>query len=127
MLQLSQRIAHERLTRMCFLDYDRDMALVAIRQDPATGEQQLLAVGRLSKLHGSREAEFALLVSDPWQGHGLGQELLSRLVQIGRNEKLHRISADILGENTAMQRVAKTVGFTLKRVMGGEYRAELDL
>jgi acetyltransferase len=127
MLQLSQRIAHERLTRMCFLDYDRDMALVAIRRDPETAEHHLLAVGRLSKLHGRREAEFALLVSDPWQGHGLGQELLSRLVQIGRDEKLHRISADILGENTVMQRIAKTLGFTLTRVMGGEYRAELDL
>jgi acetyltransferase len=57
----------------------------------------------------------------------LGQELLSRLVQIGRDEKLHRISADILGENTVMQRIAKTLGFTLTRVMGGEYRAELDL
>jgi acetyltransferase len=125
--QLSQRIAHERLTRMCFLDYDREMALVADYQDPETGSHAILAVGRLSKLPGTREAEFAILVSDLWQGRGLGKELLRRLVQIGRDEKLHRINADILGENGAMQRVARQAGFTLTPVLGGEYRATLDL
>jgi acetyltransferase len=53
--------------------------------------------------------------------------LLRRLVQIGRDEKLHRINADILGENGAMQRVARQAGFTLTPVLGGEYRATLDL
>lgn len=80
----------------------------------------------VSKLRGTREAEFAILISDPWQGHGLDREWLTRLVQIGRDEKLRRISADILGDNIAMQRVATKARFTLKRV-DGEYRAELDL
>jgi acetyltransferase len=86
----------------------------------------ILAIGRLSKVHQSAEAEFAILVSDAYQGHGLGVELLRRLVQIGRDEKLKRIVATILAENVAMQHVSRKIGFRLKRV-GSEYQAELDL
>ncbi len=63
LMKLSQRIAHERLMRLCFIDYDREMALVADYKNPTTGNHEILAVGRLSQLHGVREAEFALLVS----------------------------------------------------------------
>jgi acetyltransferase len=114
-LKLDQRIAHERLTRMCFNDYDREIALVAEHTDPETGKREILGVGRLSKARGLNEAEFAVIISDRWQRQGLGTELLKRLVQIGRDEKLERISANILSENHAMQLVSKRVGFTLMR------------
>ena len=106
-LKLDQRIAHERLTRICFNDYDREIALVAERKDSNSGESEILGVGRLSKARGLNEAEFALLISDRWQRQGLGTELLKRLVQIGRDEKLERISANILAENHAMQHVGQ--------------------
>jgi acetyltransferase len=125
-IQYSQRVAHERLTRLCFIDYDREMALVVERKDPKSGENAILAIGRLSKLHQTKEAEFAILVSDAWQGHGFGVELLRRLVEIGRDEKLQRIVATILGDNVAMQRVSRKVGFKLKRT-GPEFEAEMDL
>lgn len=114
-LKLDQRIAHERLTRMCFNDYDREIALVAERKDAQTGQAEILGVGRLSKARGLNEAEFALVISDRWQRQGLGTELLKRLVQIGREEKLDRISANILAENHAMQIVSRRVGFQLAR------------
>ena len=125
-IQYNQRVAHERLTRLCFIDYEREMALVVERKDPQTGERALLAIGRLSKLHQSAEAEFAILVSDAYHGHGFGGELLRRLVQIGRDEKLQRIVASILADNVAMQRVSRKCGFKLKRAES-EFRAELDL
>jgi acetyltransferase len=125
-IQYNQRVAHERLTRLCFIDYDREMALVVERKDPKTGERAILAIGRLSKVHQTAEAEFAILVSDAYQGHGFGGELLRRLVQIGRDEKLQRIVATILSDNVAMQRVSRKIGFTLKRVES-EFQAELDL
>jgi acetyltransferase len=125
-IQYNQRVAHERLTRLCFIDYDREMALVVERKDPKTGERSILAIGRLSKVHQTAEAEFAILVSDVWQGHGFGLELLRRLVQIGRDEKLQRIVASILSDNVAMQHVSRKAGFKLKRVET-EFRAELDL
>ena len=125
-IQYSQRVAHERLTRLCYIDFDREMALVVERADPDSGERAILATARLSKLHQSAEAEFAILVSDAWQRHGFGVELLRRLVQIGRDEKLERIVATILSDNVAMQHVSRKVGFKLKRVET-EMHAELDL
>jgi acetyltransferase len=115
LMKLSQRIAHERLMRLCFIDYDREMALVVDHKNPATGRHELLGVGRLSKLHGENAAEFSLMVSDAFQRQGLGTELLQRLVQVGRDESLQRITAQILPENIAMQRVCEKVGFHLQR------------
>jgi acetyltransferase len=114
MIKLSQRITHERLTRICFIDYDREMALVAESQHPDTGVREILAVGRLSKLHGNDgDAEFAMLVSDRYQCQGLGSELLKRLLQIGRDEKIRLVCADILIDNQGMQRVCEKLGFQI--------------
>jgi acetyltransferase len=114
LLNLSQRTAHERLTRICFIDYDRGMALVAEKEDPQSGTHQILGVGRLTRAHGANEAEMAVLVSDDFQGQGLGTELLRRLIEIGRQEKIERITADILAENRTMQRICERLGFKLQ-------------
>ncbi|HEY9598631.1 MAG TPA: bifunctional acetate--CoA ligase family protein/GNAT family N-acetyltransferase, partial [Cyanophyceae cyanobacterium] len=127
LMKLSRRIAHERLTRICFIDYYREMALVADYKNPDTGEHEILAAGRLSKMHGVNEAEFAMLVSDTYQRRGLGTELLRRLVQIGREEGLDRITADILAENFAMQKVCEKVGFRLNRLTNDLVKAEINL
>jgi acetyltransferase len=113
-LKLDQRIAHERLTRICFNDYDREIALVVEYKDAETGQREILAVGRLSKARGLNEGEFALLVSDRWQRQGLGTKLLKQLVQVGRAEKLERITALIMADNHAMQHVSKKAGFTVE-------------
>ena len=107
------RVAHERLSRICFVDYDRQIVLVAENEDPGTKLRQIIAVGRLSKLHVRNEAEFAIVVRDDCQGQGLGEELLRRLTEIGRKEKLSRISALMLRENNAMQAVAKKLGYQI--------------
>jgi acetyltransferase len=125
-LKLTERIAHERLTRICFNDYDREIALVVERKGAKAGDREILGVGRLSKLRGRNEAEFALLVSDRWQRQGLGTELLKRLVEIGRTEKLSRLSAIILGNNHTMQRVAQKAGFrTGHDLSSQDYIAEI--
>jgi acetyltransferase len=110
-LKLSQRIAHERMTRICFNDYDREIALVAELTVGKREEPKILGVGRLSKQHASNQAEFAVLVSDEWHGQGLGTELLRRLIEIGRAEKLSRISGQVLAENQAMHHICRKVGF----------------
>ncbi len=114
LIKLSQRITHERLTRICFIDYDRQMALVAEYQNPKTNAQEILAVGRLTKLHGSNTAEFAILVSDIYQSQGLGTELLQRLLQISRDQKIQSISGDILVDNVGMQKVCQSLGFRIE-------------
>jgi acetyltransferase len=112
-LKLTQRVAHERLSRLCFIDYDREMALVAFRRDTQSQESEIIGVGRLIQAPGLREAEFAILIADRYQRSGLGTELLRRLVQVACDEKLERVTADILPENRGMQRVCEKLGFSL--------------
>lgn len=114
-LKLTQRVAHERLTRICFNDYDREIALVAESKDAKTGQREILGVGRLSKSRSANEAEYGLLVSDRWQKQGLGTEMLKRLVRIGHEEKLARITGIIRADNQAMQHVGQKVGFKMQR------------
>ncbi len=115
-LKLTQRTAHERLTRICFIDYDREMALVTElkRED---GQSEVLAVGRLSKLHGRDEAEIAVLVRDEYQHKGLGTELVGRLMQIARDEKLKGVVSTMLGVNREMRAICKRLEFQLSMDM----------
>ncbi len=110
-LSLKSRVAHERLVRVCHVDGDQETALVVDREDQATGQHQILAVGRLMKLESGNEAEVAILVSDQYQKHGLGTELLRQLVQIAGDQKLRRISGELLRDNLAMQVIVKKLGF----------------
>jgi acetyltransferase len=114
LMDLSQRIAHERLTRICFIDYDREMALVAERRNPETGEREILGVGRLKKILGANDAEVAILVSDQFHGRGLGTELLARLLIVGADEKLAKLKADILPDNGDVMRIFQKLGFSLR-------------
>ncbi len=111
-LRLSERTAHERLMRICFNDYDREIALVAEQRGPGD-DREVVAVGRLSKRHAEGQAEFAILVGDAYQRLGLGTELLQRLVQVARDEGLDWICAEMQAENVGMQQTARKVGFDI--------------
>jgi acetyltransferase len=108
-LPLRARVTHERLTRVCFIDYNREMVLVA---EATNGD--IVAVGRLTREHSSAEAEFALLVSDAWHEHGVGTELLRRLVSLARNEGIRLVFGEILEENRAMQDICRQLGFEVR-------------
>jgi acetyltransferase len=123
-LNLSQRTDHDRLTRICFIDYDREMALVAVRA--ASDGPEIVAVGRLSKEHGTGSAEMAALVSDQFQGQGLGTELYRRLLQFARDEGLARVHSTILRENNEMRAVCERLGFRLDD-SGDEDTVEAEL
>jgi acetyltransferase len=127
-LKLSQRVAHERLTRICFIDYDREMALIAVRHDAATGQDEIIAVARLSKLHGLNEAECAVLISDQYQHQGLGFELYRRLVEIARAERVGRLVATMLTENLEMRAICRRLGFHVEVDMEEQLvQAEMQL
>ncbi len=127
-LQLSQRVAHERLTRICFIDYDRQLALVAERRNPVDGTTELLAVGRMQRLHPTDDGEFGMVVSDDHQGKGLGTELMRRLIDVARHEKIKSIRADIHPENRVMQAICEKLGFKISGGMDDPtLTAELDL
>jgi acetyltransferase len=126
-LKLQQRVAHTRLIRICFNDYDREIALVAECKG-AGGQPEIAGVARLSKLHSSGLGEFAVVVTDQWQRKGLGTEMTKRLIQIARNEKLTRLVAYTLRENKDMQHMCKKLGFLVRTPVGeSECMIEMNL
>jgi acetyltransferase len=122
-LSFNYRTAHSRLTRICCIDYDREIAIVAERPD--SGE--IVAVARFIKID-NKSAEFAIVVSDPFQGAGLGSELLKCLLDVARSEGLDRIHSFVLRENTGMLRLCRRFGFQSREADDPELVfVELDL
>lgn len=126
-VNLDYRVSHERLARVCYNDYDREIALVADHHDAVTGSHEILGVGRLIRASGTGDAEFAIVVSDKAQHQGLGTHFLERLIDIGKAEGVQRIVAEILPENVEMQRLCESFGFQLRKVDDNEVLAELQL
>ena len=127
-LRLSQRTAHDRLTRICYIDYDREMALVVEHKKKDDGTPEIIAIGRLSRLHGKDEAEMAVLVDDRFQHQGLGTELYRRLVEVARDEHLGSVVSTILSENREMQTICRKLGFQLESsIEDGTVQAVLKL
>jgi acetyltransferase len=120
LMNLEQRTRHERLMRTCFIDYDREMALVVERRNPESGEPEILGVGRMTKVPWTNEAEVAVVVSDDWQGRGLGKELLARMAIVAADEKLGKLSASILPDNRDMMRICEKLGFHLQHSLEDE-------
>jgi len=120
LMNLDQRTSHDRLVKVCFGDYDREIALVAERQE-------ILAVGRLSKSHLANEAELAVLIADEYQSRGLGTELWGRLLDIARIEKLDQVTAEILAENRPMLEVCRQFGFKFDAAEEGVVHGVLRL
>lgn len=111
----TQLVSHEQLATLCFIDYDREMSLVAEKRN-GNHKVQIIGMGQLTKLQGTNDGEFAILVNDEYQRTGLGTELLSRLLAFGRDEKLERVVAEILPENEGMRRVCTKLGFSFSKV-----------
>jgi acetyltransferase len=107
-LHYDERVAHDRLLRICFNDYDREIALVAERK------KEILGVIRLTKIPGTSDATFALTIKDQWQNQGIGNKLMAKIIEVAKSEKIERISADMLKENFQMQKLCKRFGFSLE-------------
>jgi len=118
-MMLTERVLHERLARLCHCDYDREIALIAEDRNKA-GEPRILGVGRLSKVHGADEARLSVLVGDPFQGMGIGVQLVSRLVEVGKGEHLHRLTATLTPDNQVMQHIFQKLGFSLELTSDGK-------
>jgi acetyltransferase len=126
-LKLSQRTTHERLTRICFIDYDREMVLVMERKGK-DGTPEIISIGRLSKLRGCNDAELAVLVDDRFQHQGMGTELYDRLIEFARQEKLDRVISTVLVENYDMLAICRRLGFQLQgEAQEGTIEATLKL
>jgi acetyltransferase len=102
---------HDMASRFCFIDYDREMAIVA--EHEATDGRKIIGVGRLVADPGHDTAEFAILVDDAWQGIGLGLELTKRCLEIARTWELKAIVATTERTNVRMLATFRHFGFDL--------------
>lgn len=103
MAQLPQQM----LARFTQLDYDRELALVAL--DPSSGE--FIGVGRYAPNSDGETAEFALTVADAWQGRGVGRALLERICDCARAAGYKTLFGHILNANRDMLGLAEQLGF----------------
>jgi acetyltransferase len=114
------------LARFTQIDYDRDIVVVASKQ--AFGEEKILGVVRLMSDPDVTSAEFAIAVGDAWQRAGVGAALLERAVHIAKERRLQSIWGTVLSENKAMLALARSHGFTVKKLPGSrEYEVRIDL
>lgn len=103
--------SHEVATRYCFIDYERELAIVAEQEHE--GERRLLGVGRLITEADRRSAEYAVLVCDAWQNRGLGGVLTDVCLDIARRWGLERVTAQTTSDNRRMVSVFQKRGFTV--------------
>ena len=92
-LPLSQRIKRAPLSRLCSIEYGREMALVAEKDGTELLATEIIAVGALNLLPGTRDGEYSMLVTDRYQHQGLGTEMSRRLIDVALDWNLERIVA----------------------------------
>src|SRR5262249_607497 len=124
-LKLDVRVAHERLFTKCFIDYDREMALVAEYTENAT--RRLAGIARIVRAHAVNSAEVAFLVADKFQHRGLGTYLLESAIRIAREEGIATLEASTLSENFDMKDMFVRAGFRFSPPEDGVVTAKLSL
>ncbi|CUI16634.1 hypothetical protein PNK_1011 [Candidatus Protochlamydia naegleriophila] len=110
-VSLDERVAHERLLRICFNDYDREWAIVA--EVSKNGHKEIIGVGRLFRIPGTHFAQLTITIIDAYHHLGLGTQLLQHLIAITKQEKIEEIDAYILSENGGMLKICQRAGFEL--------------
>lgn len=117
-LPLEQRVAHDRLLRICASDPLHDFVVVAEASPASRRRGEIVAIGRLSRIGDTDSAEFAIIVGDERQGVGLGTRILDLLIERGRTDGLSTIVGTILPGNHGMQHLCQRAGFELRHELG---------
>jgi RimJ/RimL family protein N-acetyltransferase len=101
---------HNKVQVFCNVDYDTEMALVAVQG--SGGHEEIVAVGRYMTNPAKRAAEMAFVVADDFQRQGLGTYLFHRLIEIGKQEGIKVFHADVLPENAGMLKIFHRSGLS---------------
>jgi acetyltransferase len=105
-----RRLSAESLMRLCRLDPERELALAALHVGE-DGRPHIIAVSRYHLIADRGDAEFAVVVTDAWQGKGVGWHLMRRLEEMARQRGVKRLVGFILRENTAMIQLITALGY----------------
>jgi acetyltransferase len=120
-----KKLPHSMLARFTQIDYDREIALVAMPESESV--EKILGVARVIMERNLKNAEFSVVVGDPWQGKGIGAELLKRCLSIARERRIEKIWGVVLAENLQMLNIGRKLGFKIKKASdANEYDLEID-
>ncbi|SEF28215.1 GNAT family N-acetyltransferase [Variovorax sp. NFACC27] len=109
----------DELWRMTHIDYDRELALIATTM--VDGSEQQMGVVRYVRgdtPETARVAEFAIVIADAWQHHGLARKLMSKLIDAAAAAGVRQLADITLYDNTAMLALARKLGFKVQRDPG---------
>jgi acetyltransferase len=104
-----RRVTHQMLVRYTHIDYDREIAIVAIVEDE--GKEKMAGVVRIIADADNEKAEYAIAIADPWHNQGLGNELTNHIIDIAQRRNIHVLSATLLKENRKMLHMFEKRGF----------------
>jgi len=122
-LEIIKDFSNEAVERYCDLDYNQEMAIVALPK----GGSKIIAVARLILSLKDRRGEFALVIADAWQGFGLGTELLAYLIKIARDYQLEVLYCVLSSDNSRMIGLAEKFGLKVKSTDGDTKEMTLKL
>ncbi|HSF21131.1 MAG TPA: GNAT family N-acetyltransferase, partial [Burkholderiales bacterium] len=111
-----RELSPQMLARFTQIDYDREMALIAVTAKD--GREEEVGVVRYITNPDGTSCEFAIVVDDEWQKYGLGRHLMTQLIEVARSRGLATMSGDILADNRPMLALAVSLGFVVGDVAG---------
>jgi acetyltransferase len=107
-----QELSQEMLVRFTQIDYHNEMALIAVTSTNA-GEEQIGVVRYTTNLD-KTSCEFALVVSDQWQGRGIAHQLMENLMEVARDRDLETMEGQVLSNNSRMLELVASLGFSIE-------------
>lgn len=115
-MQSLQELTPEMLVRFTQIDYDRELALMAIAEEG--GKETQVAVARYTMNPDGESGEFALVVADAWHRKGIGSRLMTLLIEAAKARGLRVMEGQVLTENAPMLALVRRLGFTAKYAAG---------
>jgi acetyltransferase len=119
-----KKVTHEMLVQYTHNDYDREIGIMAEVKEK--NQTKMAGVARLIENPYDNSAEFAVVVADPWQGKGLGNQMTDYVLEIARQRNIKKVYAFLLQDNEIMKKMFEKRGFWFIK-QGDSYRAEKTL
>ncbi len=123
--QMLKDTPHEVRVRYCNVDYDREVAIVA--EIVENGKRKILGVSRVSIETDGKSSEMAFIVSDYWQGLGLGTKMVDYALDIAKEKGVESVYAVMLPDNYRALSLTKKMGFNIEYLSDGTVKATLNL
>jgi acetyltransferase len=110
-----KQLPQSTLVRFTQLDYDREMALALVKIQADTQSEEMLGFARYTSDPDKTSCEFALVIADSWQGHGIGTLLMQALFETARAQGITQMTGEVLRNNKGMLKLMKKLEFEATR------------